>query len=92
MPRPKLTPEIAYNLAKLLYRASGERDTRLESVIAQRLLWAYFYAKFVLTGPFFAGEPVIVQDTINAHLYKNLLRTPEDHARFEGIRRCHAQN
>ncbi len=81
MPRPKLTPEIAYNLAKLLYRASSERDARLELTLARNPVWAYFYAKFVLA-----------QDSTHARLYKRLLRTPEDHARFDEIQRWHAQS
>ena len=48
MGRPKLTPEIAYNLAVRLYGASGECDTRLESVLSQDAEYAYLYAKNVL--------------------------------------------
>lgn len=111
MSRPKLTPEIAYNLAMRLFKASGERDERLEAAIAKDPMRAGWYARYVLKGPWPKGEPaiaqdayyaygyasnvlegpfpeaesVIAQDRIHARLYKNLLRTPEDHTRFKEI-------
>jgi hypothetical protein len=44
MGRPRLTPKIAYNLARRLQEASGETDPRLESVIAKDSFWALLYA------------------------------------------------
>ncbi len=44
MSRPKLTPKIAYNLAKRLHEASGEIDQRLEVAITKDLSWALLYA------------------------------------------------
>jgi hypothetical protein len=77
MIRPKLTPPIAYNLAKRLYEASGECDTRLESVIAQNPRLAYAYAMEILKGRFPKGEPRIVQDGGWAYLYaKDVLQGP----------------
>ena len=61
MSRPKLTPKIAYNLATALYAASGECDTRLESVIAQDTYYAYIYAADVIKAPFPEGEPAILR-------------------------------
>ncbi len=86
MPRPKLTPEIAYNLADRLYQASGERNARLESVIAQDPRMACWYAISVLKGPWPEAESVIVQDKIHARLYKDLLRTPEVQDHFKEVR------
>lgn len=86
MSRPKLTPEIAYNLAEALYAASGERDERLESVIAQAPEYACWYARYVLKGPWPEAELVIVQDSLYSYLYaKRVLKTSEDRARFEVI-------
>ncbi len=61
MSRPKLTPEIAFNLARRLYDASGERDERLEKMIAQSPMYASAYATSVLKGPFPEGEPLIIR-------------------------------
>jgi hypothetical protein len=69
MSRPKLTPQIAFNLAKALYDASGERDGRLESMIAQDAWEAYLYAKYVLKGQFPEAEPIIAQDARSAFEY-----------------------
>jgi lambda repressor-like predicted transcriptional regulator len=83
MPRPKLTPQIAYNLAKALYDASGECDTRLEAVIAQNSGWAYRYAKDVLEGPFPKGEPMISQEPEWAYAYaRDVLKGPWPEAEF----------
>ena len=75
--RPKLTPEIAYNLAERLYKASGECNTRLESVIARSSYYAFSYAWHILKGPFPAGEPAIMQHSIDAYLYaRDILKCP----------------
>jgi hypothetical protein len=77
MSHPKLTPQIAFNLAERLYEASGERDERLEGVIAQDAWLAYLYAKDVLKGPFYEGEPVIAQDPQISYDYaKDALKGP----------------
>ncbi len=77
MPRPKLTPQIAYNLAEALYNASGERDERLESVIAQDASWACYYAKYVLQSPWPEAAQVIAQDAYWAYEYaRAILKTP----------------
>ena len=77
MARPKLTPEIAYSLAWRLYAATGERDTRLESVIAQNPMWAYLYARDILKGPWPEAESMIAQDATWAYWYaKDILKSP----------------
>jgi hypothetical protein len=77
MSRPKLTPEIAFNLAVRLYDASGERDERLESVIAQDAQSACWYAERVLKGPWLEAESVIAQDPACAYRYAlYVLRSP----------------
>jgi hypothetical protein len=77
MGRPKLTPEIAYNLAAALYRASGERDERLESVIAKEAQFAYQYARLVLKAPWPEAEPIIVQEPRPACFYATyVLKAP----------------
>jgi hypothetical protein len=87
--RPKLTPEIALNLAQALHNASGERDDRLESVIAQDAWSAYWYAAIVLECPFPMGESMIAQNVGAAYWYaNNVLKTPEDRARFKKVRDC----
>jgi hypothetical protein len=86
MPRPKLTPEIAYNLAIALYNASGERLPHLESVIAQDAWAAFCYARNVLKESFPGAEPTIAQNTAWATAYASIiLKTPEDRARFKEI-------
>jgi hypothetical protein len=78
MGRPKLTPEVAYNLAVRLYAASEERDARLESVLAQDPKIAYDYAYDVLfCDRFLAGEPAIMQIPRLAYAYAcNMLKAP----------------
>mgnify|MGYP001578888224 CR=1 FL=1 len=51
MARPKLTPQIALNLAWRLYEATGERDERLENMIAQDREVAYEFVADVLDFP-----------------------------------------
>jgi hypothetical protein len=68
---------MAYNLAARLYKASGERDERLESVILQDPWHALKYAHSVLRGPFPEAEPVIVQDPRRAYWYaRYVLKSP----------------
>jgi hypothetical protein len=75
--RPKLTPQIAYNLAKRLHNASGERDERLESVIAQDPYLACLYALDILKGPWPEAEPVIAQNAMWAFYYaRDMLKGP----------------
>ncbi len=77
MSRPKLTLEIAYNLAEALFNASGERDERLESVIAQDTERAYAYALNVLKGPFPEGEPAIARHLHLAYRYaRHVIKRP----------------
>ncbi len=77
MSRPKLTPQIAYNLARRLYMVSGECDTRLESVIAQEGEWAYLYAKHILRGPWPEAEISLSKDPSWAYWYaRDVLKAP----------------
>ena len=77
MSRPKLTPQIAYNLARRLRAASGECDTRLEGAIVQDPWYAYKYAFYVLKAPWPEGEFAIVQDAETAYFYAHdLLKGP----------------
>ncbi len=69
MSRPKLTPQIAFNLAERLFRASGERDERLESVIIQDLMFAYFYVRDILKTPWPEAESLIAQDQVLGYWY-----------------------
>ena len=87
MSRPKLTPQIAWNLAVALYDASGECDTRLESVIAQDPELAYVYTIEILKKePFPAGESAIARDNTYAYMYAAyVVKTPEDRRRFARI-------
>lgn len=79
--KPKLTPQIAYNLAKRLHEASGECDTRLQSVIAQDPQTAYWYAADVLKAPWPEAEGVIREDFFYSTYYDLFLgegpKTPE---------------
>ena len=88
MSKPKLTPQIAYNLAERLYEVTGERNARLESMIAQDRYYAYSYAVDVLSGPFPEAEPVFAQDSYYARAYvRDVLKTPEDRARFKEVQK-----
>ncbi len=69
MGRPKLTPEIAYNLAVRLYTVSGERDIRLESVIIQDHDYAYLYSVRILLCPWPEAELIIARDPTWAYEY-----------------------
>ncbi len=87
MGRPKLTPRVAYNLAEALYDSSGERDWRLESVIAQDPYLAFLYSTDILQGPFPAGESAIVRDNTYSYMYeKYRLKIPEDRRRFRELK------
>jgi hypothetical protein len=68
MARPKLTPTIAYNLAVRLYKASGERDTRLESVIMQNRDYTYLYSD-ILLRPWPEAESIIAREPTWAYEY-----------------------
>ena len=81
MPRPKLTPEIAYKLARRLYEATGERNMHLESMIIQDPYVAYMYARRVLKAPWPEAESVIAQNPVWAYWYtRELLK---DHRFFD---------
>ncbi len=93
MSRPKLTPQIAFNLAKALYDASGERDERLESVIVQDSYQAYRYAYGILKAPWAEAEPVIARDKSWAKIYiRDVLKTRKDKDRFREVQRWVAQS
>jgi lambda repressor-like predicted transcriptional regulator len=60
-----------------LYNASGERDARLEGMIAQDAQFAYQYARDVLRSPWPEAEPVIAQDPEYASFYARfVLKAP----------------
>lgn len=87
MARPKLTPQAAFNLAEALYDASGERDWRLESVIAQDSKLSFLYATDIVDGPFPAGESAIIRDNTYSYMYeKYRLKTSEDRRRFHELK------
>ena len=59
---PYRIPSIAYELAAKKYRRTGQRDPKLESVIAQDPYRAYLYAHHFIRGRWPEGERVIAQD------------------------------
>lgn len=65
---PKLTPQAAYNLAKALYEASGERDPRLEDVIRKDFFYSTYYDILTGNGPE-TPENLILQLTGNVNIY-----------------------
>jgi hypothetical protein len=69
MVRPKLTPEIAFNLAKALYEASGGRDDRLESVIGQSPRYNFYYCRDVIKAPWPDFEKYLLQSAEYAYWY-----------------------
>ncbi len=67
--RPKLTPEVALQLAIALKASGGGRDQALESVLATDARVAYAYAMSVLSHVFREGEPAILTDPETAFWY-----------------------
>ncbi len=62
MDQPRLTPQVAYNLASALAIERDERDPRLEAVIAQDPVTALKYARFVIGGRWPEAESIIMSD------------------------------
>jgi hypothetical protein len=48
--KPKLTVQVAFNLATRLFKASGERDLRLEGVIREDFFYSTYYDLFLGEG------------------------------------------
>ncbi len=70
--RPELTPAIALALARELYEATGERDARLEAVIAQDISKSFKYVAGILGYQRFpVAEPVFAADPSYAYWYVN---------------------
>mgnify|MGYP000614926337 CR=1 FL=1 len=60
----KVTPKWAFE-----YAEEHGKDEDLESIIAKDAKYSYWYAKFVLNGPFPLGEPAIASNAWNSLYY-----------------------
>jgi hypothetical protein len=82
-----MTPEIAFKHAKWL-NVNKQPFTEGESIIATDAKYSYWYAKYVLRGPFKLGEPVIYNDPKIAGLYqaevldRDFAKEDQDHQAF----------
>ena len=63
-----LTPEIAFKQARL----DNKKGLPIigEDIISTDAKYSFWYAKYILRGPFKLGEPVINADPTIAELYK----------------------
>ena len=64
-----MTPEIAFKQAKL-DKKNGKPFNGGEAIISTDAKYSFWYAKYVLRGPFKLGEPIIDKDPTIAALYK----------------------
>ena len=62
----KATPKWAYD-----YVERNGKNKDLEPIIAKDAKYSYWYAKFVLKGPFPLGEPAIATDEYYSEQYTN---------------------
>ena len=63
--------EVAETTAIRAYVERNGKNKDLESIIAKDAKYSYWYAKFVLNGPFPLGEPTIAKDNHYAKKYTN---------------------
>ncbi len=65
--QPKLTPTIAFTLAKMMFEEGVGQDSRLEAVIANDTLQSYLYAKEVLRRPELVPQNILSRITQEAY-------------------------
>jgi hypothetical protein len=67
-----ISPQEAYTRLE-----KGDKDPILLKAVAKSPRYAYYYAKYVLKGPFSLGEPAIAKDPVYAYDYaRDVLRGP----------------
>ncbi len=66
--KPKLTLQVAFRLATALFKASGERDPRLEGVIREDFFYSTYYDLLIGDGPK-TPQKLILQLTGNQDIF-----------------------